>query len=52
VNNTLTELSGIIYDKEERSAIGEGNIHSLINNKERIIQVRNDRLEIDYEVTK
>ena len=52
VNDSLTELSGIIYDKEERAAIGEGNIHSLVKNSEGIIQVRNDRLEIDYELTR
>lgn len=49
--DTLTELCGIVYDEEERSAIGDENIRSLINNSDGIIYVRNDRLEIDFEVT-
>jgi hypothetical protein len=48
----LTELSGITYDDEERAAIGEENIRSLIDGSEDLIQVRNDRLEIDYEITR
>lgn len=51
--DTLTEEPcGIVYDEEERSAIGEQNISSLIDKDDGIILVRNDHLGIDYEVTR
>lgn len=49
---TLTELSGIVYDDEERAAIGAENMSSLIDGSEDLIKVRNDRLGIDYEITR
>lgn len=50
--DTLTELNGIMYDEEDRSAIGNDNIRTLIDSSDGVILVRNDRLEIDYEITK
>ena len=51
-NDVLTGIDGIVYDEEDRAAIGEENIRSLIDNEDCIIQIRNDNLEIDFEITR
>jgi hypothetical protein len=45
-------VSDIIYDEEERVSIGDDNIRSLVNSSDGIIYVRNEKLEIDFEIAR